>query len=89
MPTIKVPLNRLIAEFDETYIQALHLPIKTMHIQPYGGHTDAPMEVCCLAAFSESLNAVRLQSGSPIFSSRVKQEQREQSYSQPLARIYR
>lgn len=32
MLTIKVPLNILIAGFDETYIEALHLLIKTVHI---------------------------------------------------------
>lgn len=82
MLTIKVLLNILIAGFDETYIQALHLLIKTVHIQHYGGHSDAPMEASCLAAFSESLTLPQ-QSRSPIFCSGVNYEQRELSYSQP------
>lgn len=64
MLTISVALNILIAGFDETYIQALHLLIKkTVHIQQYGGHTEAPMELCCLAAFSESLTLCHCRAG--------------------------
>lgn len=80
--SIKVTLKILIAGIDETYIQALNLLIKTVHIQCNSGCTDVPMEASCLAAFSESLTLCFCRVGHQFCDSEANQKHKEPSYSQ-------
>lgn len=77
----------------DLHIPALHLLIKTMHIQRYGGHadTEAPMKFPRLDAFSESLTLQQWRAGrqfSSAGSTRKREIERSEWYDFTVVLIF-